>query len=84
MVESGFWCYGGSIIEINEDGTFLCTSNYIGEGKYTLNGDRITLRSITTGKTYSATLKLSGDVMRWCDGRYDYGKFDYTWARYKK
>lgn len=70
----------GKSITISEDGKFTSTASTIGNGTWVLNGNQITAKN-TSGDTFSATLIVSGNTMKW-SGTSSLGvSFNYTWEK---
>lgn len=70
----------GESITISEDGKFYSTASSIGNGTWVLNGNKISAKN-TYGDTFSATLTVKGNIMKW-NGTSSQGvSFNYTWQK---
>ncbi len=70
----------GESITISENGKFYSTSSSIGNGIWVLNGNKISAKN-TYGDTFSATLTVKGNTMKW-NGTSSLGvSFNYTWQK---
>lgn len=70
----------GESITISADGKFSSTASSIGKGTWTLGGNQISAEN-KNGDTFSATLTVSGNTMKW-DGTSSRGvSFYYTWTK---
>lgn len=70
----------GESITISEDSKFTSTARTIGNGTWVLNGNQITAKN-TSGDTFSASLIVSGNTMKW-NGTSSQGvSFNYTWEK---
>ena len=70
----------GESITISEDGKFSSTASSIGNGTWELNGNKISAKN-TYDNTFSSTIVVSGNTMKW-DGSSSQGvSFNYTWKK---
>lgn len=70
----------GKYLNINENGTYTSNSSSMGNGTWTLNGNKITVNNSEV--TITATVTLSGQTLR-LSGKTSEGiGFDYTFSRY--
>ena len=70
----------GESITISEDGKFSSTASSIGNGTWELNGNKMSAKN-THGDTFSATLIVKGNTMKW-NGTSSQGvSFNYTWQK---
>ena len=67
-------------ITISENGKFSSTASSIGNGTWELNGNKMSAKN-TYGDTFSATIVVSGNKMKW-NGTSSLGvSFTYTWEK---
>lgn len=67
-------------ITISENGKFSSTASSIGNGTWELNGNKMSAKN-TYGDTFSATIVVSGNKMKW-NGTSSLGvNFNYTWEK---
>lgn len=67
-------------ITISENGKFSSTASSIGNGTWELNGNKMSAKN-TYGDTFSATIVVSGNKMKW-NGTSSLGvSFNYTWEK---
>ncbi len=70
----------GESITISKDGKFFSTTSSIGNGTWELNGNIISAKN-TNGDTFSTTVIVSGNTMKW-NGTSSQGvSFNYTWKK---
>lgn len=70
----------GESITISKDGKFFSTTSSIGNGTWELNGNIISAKN-TNGDTFSTTVIVSGNTMKW-NGTSSQGvSFNYTWNK---
>lgn len=70
----------GESITVSEDGKFSSTASSIGNGTWELNGNKISAKN-TYDNTFTATIVVSGNTMKW-DGSSSQGvSFNYTWKK---
>ena len=70
----------GESITISEDGKFSSTASSIGNGTWELNGNKMSAKN-RYGDTFSATIAVSGNTMKW-NGTSSQGvSFNYTWKK---
>ena len=67
-------------ITITEDGKFSSTARSIGYGTWELNGNKMSAKN-TYGDTFSATVVVSGNKMKWNGTSSLDVSFNYTWER---
>ena len=67
-------------ITITEDGKFSSTARSIGYGTWELNGNKMSAKN-TYGDTFSATVVVSGNKMKWNGTSSLDVSFNYTWKR---
>ena len=70
----------GESITISEDGKFSSTASSIGNGIWELNGNKMSAKN-TYGDTFSATIAVSGNKMKWSGSSSQGVSFDYTWKK---
>lgn len=70
----------GESITISADGKFSSTTSSIGNGTWELNGNQISAKN-TYGDTFSATLIVSGNTMKWSGTSSQGISFNYTWEK---
>ena len=70
----------GESITISEDGKFSSTASSIGNGTWELNGNKISAKN-TYGDTFSATIVVSGNKMKWSGSSSQGVSFNYTWKK---
>lgn len=70
----------GESITISEDGKYSSTASSIGKGSWILNGNKISAKN-TYGDTFSATIVVSGNKMKWSGSSSQGVSFDYTWEK---
>ena len=70
----------GESITISEDGKFSSTANSIGNGTWELNGNKMSAKN-TYGDTFSATIVVSGNKMRWSGSSSQGVSFNYSWTK---
>ena len=67
-------------ITISENGKFSSTASSIGNGTWELNGNKMSAKN-TYGDTFSATIVVSGNKMKW-NGTSSLGvNFNSTWEK---
>lgn len=67
-------------ITISENGKFSSTASSIGNGTWELKGNKMSAKN-TYGDTFSATIVVSGNKMKW-NGTSSLGvSFTYTWEK---
>ena len=67
-------------IIISEDGKFSSTASSIGNGTWELNGNKMSAKN-TYGDTFSATIVVSGNKMKWSGSSSQGVSFNYTWKK---
>ena len=67
-------------ITISEDGKFSSTASSIGNGTWELNGNKMSAKN-RYGDTFSATIVLSGNKMKWNGTSSLSVSFNYTWEK---
>lgn len=67
-------------ITISENGKFSSTASSIGNGTWELNGNKMSAKN-TYGDTFSATIVVSGNKMKWCGSSSQGVSFNYTWKK---
>ena len=67
-------------ITISENGKFSSTASSIGNGTWELNGNKMSAKN-TYGDTFSATIVVSGNKMKWSGSSSQGVSFDYTWKK---
>lgn len=70
----------GESITISKDGKFSSTASSIGNGSWVLNGNKISAKN-TYGDTFSATIVVSGNTMKWNGSSSEGVSFNYTWKK---
>ena len=70
----------GESITISEDCKFSSTTSSIGNGTWELNGNKISAKN-TYGDTFSATIVVSGNKMKWSGSSSQGVSFNYTWKK---
>lgn len=70
----------GESITISEDGKFFSTESSIGNGTWELNGNKMSAKN-TYGDTFSATIVVSGNKMKWSGSSSQGVSFNYTWKK---
>lgn len=70
----------GESITIGEDGKFSSTASSIGNGTWVLNGYKMSAKN-TYGDTFSATIVVSGNTMKWNGSSSQGVSFNYTWKK---
>ena len=70
----------GESITISEDGKFSATTSSIGNGTWKLNGNKMSAKN-TYGDTFSATIAVSGNKMKWSGSSSQGVSFNYTWKK---
>ena len=70
----------GESITISEDGKFSSTASSIGNGTWELNGNKMSAKN-RYGDTFSATIVLSGNKMKWNGTSSLSVSFNYTWEK---
>ena len=70
----------GESITISEDGKFSSTASSIGNGIWELNGNKMSAKN-TYGDTFSATIVVSGNKMKWSGSSSQGVSFNYTWKK---
>ena len=70
----------GESITISEDGKFFSTESSIGNGTGELNGNKMSAKN-TYGDTFSATIVVSGNKMKWSGSSSQGVSFNYTWKK---
>ena len=70
----------GESITISEDGKFSSTASSIGNGTWELNGNKMSAKN-TYGDTFSATIVVSGNKMKWSGSSSQGVSFNYTWKK---
>lgn len=70
----------GESITISEDGKFSSTASSIGNGTWELNGNKMSAKN-TYGDTFSATIAVSGNKMKWSGSSSQGVSFNYTWKK---
>ena len=70
----------GESITISEDGKFSSTASSIGNGTWELNGNKMSAKN-TYGDTFSATIVVSGNMMKWSGSSSQGVSFNYTWKK---
>ena len=67
-------------ITISENGKFSSTASSIGNGTWELNGNKMSAKN-TYGDTFSATIVVSGNKMKWSGSSSQGVSFNYTWKK---
>ena len=70
----------GESITISEDGKFSSTASSIGNGTWELNGNKMSAKN-RYGDTFSATIVVSGNKMKWNGTSSLNVSFNYTWEK---
>ena len=70
----------GESITISEDGKFSSTASSIGNGTRKLDGNKMSAKN-TYGDTFSATIVVSGNKMKWNGTSSLDVSFNYTWEK---
>lgn len=70
----------GESITISEDSKFSSTASSIGNGIWELNGNKMSAKN-TYGDTFSATIAVSGNKMKWSGSSSQGVSFNYTWKK---
>ena len=70
----------GESITISEDGKFSSTASSIGNGTWELNGNKMSAKN-RYGDTFSATIAVSGNKMKWSGSSSQGVSFNYTWKK---
>lgn len=70
----------GESITISEDGKFSSTASSIGNGIWKLDGNKMSAKN-TYGNTFSATIVVSGNKMKWNGTSSLDVSFNYTWEK---
>lgn len=70
----------GESIIITEEGKFYSTTSSIGNGTWELIGNKISAKN-TYGETFSVTIVVSGDKMKWSVSSSQGVSFNYTWKK---
>lgn len=70
----------GESITISEDGKFSSTASSIGNGTWELNGNKMSAKNMY-GDTFSATIVVSGNKMRWSGSSSQGVSFNYSWTK---
>ena len=70
----------GESITISEDGKFSPTASSIGNGTWKLDGNKMSAKN-TYGDTFSATIVVSGNKMKWNGTSSLNVSFNYTWEK---
>ena len=70
----------GESITISEAGTFSSTASSIGNGTWKLDGNKMSAKN-TYGDTFSATIVVSGNKMKWNGTSSLNVSFNYTWEK---
>ena len=70
----------GESITISEDGKFSSTASSIGNGTWKLDGNKMSAKN-TYGDTFSATIVVSGNKMKWSGSSSQGVSFNYTWKK---
>ena len=70
----------GESITISEDGKFSSTASSIGNGTWKLNGNKMSAKN-RYGDTFSATIAVSGNKMKWSGSSSQGVSFNYTWKK---
>ena len=67
-------------ITISENGKFSSTASSIGNGTWKLDGNKMSAKN-TYGDTFSATIVVSGNKMKWSGSSSQGVSFNYTWKK---
>ena len=70
----------GEPIIISEDGKLSSTASSIGNGTWKLDGNKMSAKN-TYGDTFSATIVVSGNKMKWNGTSSLDVSFNYTWEK---
>ena len=70
----------GESIIITEEGKFYSTTSSIGNGTWELNGNKMSAKN-TYGDTFSATIVVNGNKMKWSGSSSQGVSFNYTWKK---
>lgn len=70
----------GESITISEDGKFSSTASSIGNGTWKFDGNKMSAKN-TYGDTFSATIVVSGNKMKWNGTSSLNVSFNYTWEK---
>ena len=70
----------GESITISEDGKFSSTASSIGNGTWKLDGNKMSAKN-TYGDTFSATIVVSGNKMKWSGSSSQGVSFNYIWKK---
>ena len=70
----------GESIIITEEGKFYSTTSSIGNGTWELIGNKISAKN-TYGDTFSITIVVSGNKMKWSGSSSQGVSFNYTWKK---
>ena len=70
----------GESIIITEEGKFYSTASSIGNGTWKLDGNKMSAKN-TYGDTFSATIVVSGNKMKWSGSSSQGVSFNYTWKK---
>ena len=70
----------GESITISENGKFSSTASSIGNGTWELNGNKMSAKN-TYGDTFSATIVVNGNKMKWSGSSSQGVSFNYTWKK---
>lgn len=70
----------GESITISEDGKFSSTASSIDNGTWKLDGNKMSAKN-TYGDTFSATIVVSGNKMKWNGTSSLNVSFNYTWEK---
>lgn len=70
----------GESIIITEEGKFYSTTSSIGNGTWELIGNKISAKN-TYGDTFSITIVVSGNKMKWSGSSSQGISFNYTWKK---
>lgn len=70
----------GESITISDDGKFSSTASSIGNGTWELNGNKMSAKN-NYGDTFSATIVVSGNKMKWSGSSSQGVSFNYTWKK---
>ena len=70
----------GESITISEDGKFSSTASSIGNGTWKLDGNKMSAKN-TYGDTFSASIVVSGNKMKWSGSSSQGVSFNYTWKK---
>ena len=70
----------GESIIITEEGKFYSTASSIGNGTWELNGNKMSAKN-RYGDTFSATIAVSGNKMKWSGSSSQGVSFNYTWKK---